>query len=274
MVGASQSSRVPGFGAWTWVFYVFLYLPIIILIIFSFNASRSATVWTGFSLDWYLRAFSNESIQRAATNSLIVAFSSMVVSTTLAILAALALMRGRSFHGSITVRITLLAPLMIPEIVTAVATLTFFSAIGMQFGLFNVFIAHTVFCIPFAFLPIAARLSDMDESLEYAARDLYANAWQTFQHITLPLAMPGIVAGAMLAFIISLDDFVITLMVADAGATTLPVYIFGMVRMGTSPEINAVSTVLLAISTIIIVIHHWLTNSGKTKGGKKPTSVV
>ncbi|MDD9823142.1 MAG: ABC transporter permease [Gammaproteobacteria bacterium] len=266
MVSASPSSRMPGFGAWTWVFYIFLYLPLVILVVFSFNAGRSATVWSGFSLDWYARAFGNESIQRATVNSLIVAFSAMTAATVLALLAALALMRGRRFRGGTVFRVTLLAPLMIPEIVTAVATLTFFSALGMQLGLFNVFIAHTVFCIPFAYLPIAARLSNLDESLECAARDLYAGAWRAFRRVTLPLAMPGIAAGAMLAFIISLDDFVITLMVADAGSTTLPVYIFGMVRMGTSPEINAVSTALLAVTTVIIVAHHGLTRAGKKPG--------
>lgn len=263
MVSAGQASRIPGFGAWTWVFYLFLYIPILILIVFSFNESRSATVWSGFGLDWYARAFSNKSIQQATVNSLVVAVSATLVSTTLAILAAFALMRGRRFRGAGTFRIFLLAPLMIPEIVTAVATLTFFSAVGMRLGLFNVFVAHTVFCLPFAFLPIAARLSDMDESLEYAARDLYANTWRTFSRITLPLAMPGIIAGAMLAFIISLDDFVITLMVADAGSTTLPVYIYGMVRMGTSPEINAVSTVLLAASTLVIVAYHFAVHKTK-----------
>ncbi|MBE8158203.1 MAG: ABC transporter permease [Betaproteobacteria bacterium] len=257
MNAATPASRIPGFAAWTWVFYAFLYAPLVILIIFSFNGARSATVWSHFSLDWYARAFGNESIQQAAVNSIIVAAGATAASTALALLAALALTRGRRFGGAGAFHALLLSPLMIPEIVTAVATLTFFSAIGLRLGLFNVFLAHTVFCIPFAFLPIWARLSNMDESLEYAARDLYANARRAFFRVTLPLAAPGIAAGAMLAFIISLDDFVITLMVADAGATTLPVYIYGMVRMGASPEINAVSTALLAASSLIVAIHHF-----------------
>ncbi len=248
---------MPGFAAWTGVFYAFLYAPIVILVVFSFNAGRSATVWTEFSFAWYARAFANKSIQQAAANSLIVAFSATAAATFLALLAALALTRGRRFRGAGACHLAILAPLMIPEIVTAVATLVFFSAIGLRLGLFNVFIAHTVFCIPFAFLPIWARLQDMNETLECAARDLYADAWQTFRRVTLPLAAPGIAAGAMLAFIISLDDFVITLMVADAGSTTLPVYIYGMVRMGTSPEINAVSTVLLAASATVAVASHF-----------------
>lgn len=258
MVGAGKAAHMPGFGAWSGVFYVFLYLPILILIIFSFNESRSATVWSNFSLDWYRRAFTNESIQRATFNSLIVAISATAAAVALALPAALALARGRKFRGGGALHLLMMAPLMIPEIVTAVATLIFFSAIGFRFGLFNVFIAHTVFCIPFAFLPIWARLAHMDEKLEYAARDLYASPWQAFTRITLPLLSPGIIAGAMLAFVISLDDFLITLLVADAGSTTLPVYIYGMVRMGASPEINAVSTVLLAASTILIVSHYYL----------------
>ena len=259
MVGAGRAARMPGFAVWTWVFYLFLYAPVVILIIFSFNEGRSATVWNGFSLDWYRRAFTNPSIQRATLNSLIVACSATVVAVALALPVALALSRGKRFYGAGAMHLLLLAPLMVPEIVTAVATLTFFSAIGFRFGLFNVFIAHTVFCLPFAFLPIWARLSHMDEKLESAARDLYANAWQAFVRITLPLLAPGIIAGAMLAFVISLDDFIITLMVADAGATTLPVYIYSMVRVGTSPEINAVSTVLLAASSAVIIAHHFLT---------------
>lgn len=261
------AARVPGFAAWTWVFYAFLYIPLVILVVFSFNGARSSTVWSHFSLDWYARAFDNESIQHAAANSIIVATGAAAASTMLALLAALALARGRRFRGAESFHILLLLPLMIPEIVTGVALLIFFSAAGLRLGLFNVFIAHTVFCIPFAFLPVWARLSHMEENLEYAARDLYAGARRTFFRITLPLAAPGVAAGAMLAFIISLDDFVITLMVADAGSTTLPVYIYGMVRVGTSPEINAVSTVLLAASSLAIVIFHFAVRRGRRNVG-------
>lgn len=263
------AARVPGFAAWTWVFYAFLYAPLVILIIFSFNGARSATVWSHFSLEWYARAFGNESIQQAAINSIVVAAGATVAATTLALLAALALTRGRRFAGADAFHLLLLSPLMIPEIVTAVATLVFFSAVGMRLGLFNVFVAHTVFCIPFAFLPIWSRLSGTDEGMEYAARDLYANPRRAFFRVTLPLAAPGIAAGAMLAFIISLDDFVITLMVADAGATTLPVYIYGMVRMGASPEINAVSTVLLAASAAVIAAHHFLMRENRRDTERK-----
>ena len=146
---APASARVPGFAAWTWLFYAFLYAPLVILIIFSFNGARSSTVWSHFSLQWYARAFGNESIQQAAANSIVVAAGATVASTALALLAALALTRGRRFAGAGAFHTLLLSPLMIPEIVTAVATLAFFSAVGIRLGLLNVLIAHIVFCIPF-----------------------------------------------------------------------------------------------------------------------------
>jgi spermidine/putrescine transport system permease protein len=135
--------------------------------------------------------------------------------------------------------------------------LIFFSAIGMNWGLGNVIIAHITFCIPFAFMPIRARLEGMDTSLEQAARDLYASEWETFRYVTVPLLMPGIAAGAMLSFVISMDDFIITLMVGGAGSTTLPVYIYSMIRRGLTPEINAVSTVLLLVS-VALVTAYWV----------------
>lgn len=263
MVGGGRTAQAPGFAAWTRFFFAFLYAPIVILVVFSFNDGRSATVWKGFSFDWYARAFANESVQRATLNSVVVAIAATAAATALALPAALALARGRPFRGRGAFRLGLLAPLMIPEIVTAAATLTFFSALGIRWGIFNVMIAHTVFCVPFAFLPIWARLADMDETLEAAARDLYASPAAAFRRVTLPLLAPGIAAGAMLAFVVSLDDFVITLMVADAGATTLPVYIYGMVRVGTSPEINAVSTVLLLASTLLVLSQRFFASRKK-----------
>jgi spermidine/putrescine transport system permease protein len=172
-------------------------------------------------------------------------------------MGALVLARGGSFRGK-TVSLGLITlPLMVPEIVTAVAVLIFFSAIHLNWGLGNVIIAHITFCIPFAFMPIRARLEGMDTSLEQAARDLYASPWEAFRYVTVPLLMPGIVAGAMLSFVISMDDFIITLMVGGAGSTTLPVYIYSMIRRGLTPEINAVSTLLLLVS-IAIVTAYWI----------------
>ena len=260
--GSFKVGEIPGFGGFTGLFFVYLYAPIAILVLFSFNASRSATIWAGFSADWYVRAFANDDIQRALVNSLIIAGVATLVATSAAILAALALTRGGAFRGRGPAYGILMMPLIVPEVVTAVATLSFFSMIGLSLGLGNVIIAHTVFCIPFAFLPVRARLQGMDRTLEQAAQDLYADDWKTFRHITLPLLMPGILSGAMLAFIISIDDFIITLMVAEAGSTTLPLYIYGMVRLGITPEVNAVSTVMLALSVLFVTLS-WLVGRRK-----------
>ena len=139
-----------------------------------------------------------------------------------------------------------------PEIVVAITTLIFFSALGMRNGLINLMIAHTVFCIPFALLPIRARLGEMGSAYEEAGRDLYADEWQLFRRILLPLLMPAIGAGLILAFVVSLDDFIISMMVSSAGSTTLPVYVYGMMRLGVTPEVNAISTILLAVSLVLV----------------------
>ena len=253
---------VPGLATLAFLFLAFLYLPIFVLVAFSFNDSNIVMVWTGFSTDWYAKVFANVDIRRATMNSLIVAVSATAIATTCATLAALALARGGAFRGKSATLGIITLPLMVPEIVTAVAMLVFFSNIGLNLGLGNVIIAHVTFCIPFAFLPIRARLEGMDISLEQASRDLYASDWATFRLVTLPLLMPGVLAGAMLSFVISMDDFIITLMVAGAGDTTLPVYIYSMIRQGITPEINAVSSILLLIS-ITLVTAYWFITSQK-----------
>lgn len=255
----------PGLKTWTWAFFLYLYAPIVVLVVYSFNANNRAQKWTGFSTDWYIKAFSNDDIQSAVVNTLIVASAATVLATMMAVLAALALARGGAFKGSTSAFGLISLPLVVPEIATAVATLSFFAVIGIQFGLLTLIIAHTVFCIPFAFLPIRARLTGMDDNLEQAAMDLYASRWKAFRYVTLPLLLPGIIAGAMLAFIISVDDFIISLMVAGAGSTTLPLYIYGMIRVGISPEVNVISTAMLAISVVFITAYWFLTR------GDEPT---
>ncbi len=249
--------ELPGAKIWTLAFFIYLYAPMVVLVVYSFNENRRVMNWTGFSLDWYAKAFANDNIQRAAWNSLMIALVATVCAVTIATLAALILGRRNNFRGKDTSTGLISLPLVVPEIATAVATLCFFAVVGIQLGLISVIIAHTVFCIPFAFLPIRARLEGMDDTLEQASRDLYANDWQTFRYVTLPLLMPGIFAGAMLSFIISIDDFIITLMVAGAGSTTLPLYIYGMIRRGITPEVNVISTVMLAIS-IVFITAYWL----------------
>jgi spermidine/putrescine transport system permease protein len=256
-----------GLGPWTIAFFIFLYLPIVVLIFYSFNENRLVMNWGGFSLDWYVKAFQNDDIQQAVWNSLIVATISTFFATSIATIGALVLARGGNFRGK-TVSLGLITlPLMVPEIVTAVAVLIFFASIGLNWGLGNVIIAHITFCIPFAFMPIRARLEGMDTSMEQAARDLYASEWETFRFVTVPLLMPGIVAGAMLSFVISMDDFIITLMVGGAGSTTLPVYIYSMIRRGLTPEINAVSTLLLFASVAIVTAYWIVSNKSQTSTG-------
>ena len=249
--------RYPSLTVLMWLFFAFLYIPIIVLVVLSFNQNQTATIWTNFSLDWYKVVLENPNIVRAAQNSLIVASISTLVSTTLATMAAVG-MAGKKLKGANAFNGLVGLPLLVPEIVTAVASLLFFLAIGLELGLTTVIIAHVVFCIPFAYLPIRARLEGLDPALLEAASDLYARPWQGFVRVTLPLLLPGIVSGAMLAFITSMDDFVITFFVAGAGATTLPVYIFGMIRTGISPEVNAISTLLFAASLVIVMVSFFI----------------
>jgi spermidine/putrescine transport system permease protein len=244
--------HTPGLSWFTGLIFVFLYAPLIILVIYAFNSSRLTTVWAGFSLRWFAQIAQNSDIRNTAINSVIIAICATIASTAIAIAGALALERGRLFFGRSLVSGMIMMPLVVPEIVVAITTLIFFSSLGMHYGLGNLIIAHTVFCIPFAVLPIQARLRDMGGSLEEAGRDLYAGEWRLFRRVTLPLLAPAIAAGAIMAFVVSLDDFLISMMVASAGSTTLPVYVYGMMRLGVTPEVNAISTVLLVVSLIFV----------------------
>jgi len=250
---AHDVKRYPGFRGITWATMVFLYGPIIVIAVYSFNEIRSITVWGGFSLDWYIKAFGNDLIQRATMNSLIVAVSASTIATVFATFAALG-MRGRRYRGKEAAFGVISLPLIVPEIVSAVASLVFFVLVGIPLGIGSIMLAHVVFCIPFAYLPINARLEGIEPYYEEAARDLYADGRRTFVHVVLPMLFPGIISGFMLAFIISLDDFIITNFVAGPGATTLPLAIYGLVRTGLTPEINAISTMLLLVSIFFVTL--------------------
>ena len=231
----------------------FLYVPIATLVALSFNENDLTTIWSGVSLKWYAAVLDNGDILRATRNSLIVASIATALATAAATAAALGVVRTSSFHrGAVEGLLSL--PLLVPEIVTAVALLMLFVLAGLPLGLLSVILAHTVFCIPFSYYPIRSRLAGLDPALIEAAADLYAPPWQRFVRIELPLLGPGILAGALLAFISSLGDFVITYFVAGPGATTLPVYIFGMIRTGVTPEVNALSAVFLLASMIVITV--------------------
>ncbi len=249
--------RLPGFTALAITCYAMLYAPIMALVAYSFNAGSSIAVWEGFSLHWYGAAWQNEKVQEATILSLLVATVSSISATILASMAALGTTRIRPYKGLTAIYAMINQPLMVPEIVTAVALLIVFAIIksttGYQ-GLIYLISAHTAFCIPFAYLPIRARLESMDLSLEVAAADLYATPLRTFKLITLPLLWPGIIAGMMLAFVISLDDVVITEFVKAPGQDTLPTYMLGQLRRVITPEIHAISTALLSISIIMVSI--------------------
>ncbi len=254
--------RQPGFVFIAMTCFVLLYLPIILLVVYSFNAGRSIAIWEGFSFNWYVTAWANEQVQDATVRSLIIATWASVISTSAAVMAALATTRSRKFKGQMAVFALINQPLMIPEIVTAVALLIFFAMIKVATGysgLFYLILAHSAFCIPFAYMPIRARLQGMDINLEQAGADLYGTPWRVFRRITLPQLWPGVLAGAMLAFVISLDDVVITEFVKSAGQDTLPTYMLGQLRRVVTPEVNAISTALLAASLVFVTFFFILT---------------
>jgi spermidine/putrescine transport system permease protein len=235
-----------------------LYVPVLILMVFSLNSGSLVTHWEGVTLGWYGTAFLNEEFHAAARNTLIISVTATIVSTICATLAAIGMTRVKPWRGLAAAFMVINLPLMVPEIITAVATLSFFAliagAFGLNFGIGNLILAHTVFCIPFAYMPIRARLEDMDLTLENAAADLYATPWNAFKRITLPLLVPGIMSGAALAFIVSFDDFTITQLVAGPGQTTLPLYIWNQIRRPMTPEINAISTILLLVSILFVSV--------------------
>jgi len=245
--------------------YLFLYVPIALLVIFSFNnATHSLSVWQGFTFSWYEQLFRDAAVGQALRNSLIVALVSTVLSTMIGTLAALAMERYR-FPGKMTFDALLYLPIIIPEIAMGVMLLLFFVLMGMDLGLPTIIISHVAFNISFVTVVVRARLAGLSTTLEEAAQDLGANGWQTFRRITLPLLMPGIFAGALLAFTISLDDYVITYFTAGPGATTLPIRIYGMVKKGISPDVNALSTLMLLAAMVLVVLSLVLQRGGDRK---------
>ncbi|MER9135825.1 ABC transporter permease [Mesorhizobium sp. M0830] len=248
----------PGFRSIAIICLCVLYVPVLILMIFSLNSGSLVTQWEGLTLGWYDSALLNEEFHSAAKNTMIISVTATIISTITATLAAIGMTRVKPWRGLSTAFMIINLPLMVPEIITAVATLSFFALIagmfGLNFGIGNLILAHTVFCIPFAYMPIRARLEDMDLTLEYAAADLYATPWNAFKRVTLPLLVPGIMSGAALAFIVSFDDFTITQLVAGPGQTTLPLYIWNQIRRPMTPEINAISTILLLVSILFVSI--------------------
>lgn len=263
--------RVGVFGLWLLpvLTYAFLWIPIVVLIAFSFNDAASVSVWRGFSGRWYQNlvglgggsGFQTELLLRSVVNSLIVAFSATLLSTVIGTLFALAVARG-SFPGRRLVEALFYLPVIIPDITQGVALAVFFNTffvlvqnvfgVRLVSGFSTIIIAHIAFNIAYVAVVVRARLATMDSTLEEAARDLGANHLQTFWHITFPALVPGILGGALLAFTISLDDFVVTFFTAGVGTTTLPLFVYGLLKQRVPPEINAVSALMIAISILLV----------------------
>lgn len=241
----------------SWLVYVFFYAPIVLLVVFSFSANRNVGVWGGFTLDWYGEFADDDNVQGALRNSLQIAVVATLISVVLGTMGALALERF-TFRGKQVFDALLYLPIIVPDVTMAVMMLLFFAQaaelLGFSKGFGTITLSHIAFNISFVSVVVRARLAGMDEKLEEAALDLYASRWQAFRHVTLPLIMPGILGGALLAFTLSLDDVVITQFVTGPGWTTLPVYVFGLIRKGVTPLINAVSVVMLVASMVLVAL--------------------
>ena len=240
--------------------YAYIYIPILLLVIFSFNQSKYGVSWTGFTLKWYDDLFKDRFIWEATRNTLIIAFVSTLVSTAIGTAAALALQRY-TFPGKGFSEATLYIPIIIPEVVMGIAMLAFFAQAGFQLGLTTITIAHVAFCIPFVTLTVRARLHGFDRRIEEAAMDLGANEWVTFWRVTLPIIMPGVLSGALLAFTLSLDDYIITLFTAGPGSTTLPLRVFAMLKQAVTPKVNALSALWLLVIFVLLALTQWLQRS-------------
>lgn len=260
------------------LFLAFLYAPLAVIIGYSFNANPlNMLVWEGFTLDWYKGIFgigerqldaaeraiyieSTPQMLAALRNSLVVAVSTTVIATTLGTCAALGL-RDR-FRGRQALTGAMLLPMLMPDIVLGIGLLVFFSTIGMKLSLLTIIVGQSTFLTAYVYTVVRARLSRLDPALEQASADLGAGPWTTFRKITLPQLLPGLLGGALLAFIISMDDLVITYFIAGPGSQTLPIFIFGMIRRGVKPEINAIATLIILASAVIAGLGYWLATRG------------
>jgi spermidine/putrescine transport system permease protein len=290
--------------------FIFLYAPIVMIIIFSFNQSRLGAVFTGFTLDWYRTLFQNETVLIATRNTLIIAVTSTAIATVIGTLLGVGLARY-VFPGKRLFLWFMYVPVVIPEIIMAVSLIIFYGLVSQhsgawassllaysqetggpiallagalgqlarqvsglfQLGLATVILAHITFQIPFVAIVVRSRMAGFDRSLEEAARDLGANEVAVFRHVTLPLIMPGVIAAALLAFTLSIDDFVITFFTSGPGAITLPVYIYGSVKRGIRPDINALSTLIVVVTVVALLLSNWIQSrvalSGAAGGSPK-----
>lgn len=258
IVRRTRAARPLEYGRRPWMLavfaanFLFLYFPIVALIVFSFNDSRRNVLWEGFTLQNYARAYHNQALHEAFLNSMIVGTGSTIVSTALGAALGIALARFR-FPARGAYEGWLHLPIVIPEVCMGVAALAFFDLLDLPLGLLTITASHIAFSVPFVAVVVRARMQGFDRALEEASRDLGASDWQTMRRIVLPYAMPGIITGALFAFTLSIDDFVITFFTSGPGSTTLPLKIYSMVRFSVTPEMNAAATVLIALTVALVL---------------------
>ncbi len=245
--------------------FAFLYLPILILIIFSFNESKLVTVWSGFSVKWYGELFKNEAFLEAAWVTLRVGIISSTLATVLGTMAAFVLVRAGKFLGRTLFSGMIYAPLVMPEVITGLSLLLLFISIGVDRGLMTIILAHATFSMCYVCVVVSSRMSQFDESLDEAALDLGCTRLDAFFSVTLPIIAPAVISGWLLSFTLSLDDLVIASFTAGPSATTLPMQIFSSVKLGVSPEINALSTILIGLVTLGVISASLSTKRVKTR---------
>lgn len=246
---------------------VLMYLPIVLVVIYSFNESKISSIWGGFSLKWYESLFKDEDMFEALINSLILAFSSGLLAAVIGTTAAVGFTKIQPKSKGFVEYLSML-PIMIPEIILGMVFMVFFELLGLPFGMLTLILAHTTFCIPYIYMLVKARLVGMDKSLAEAARDLGAGEGQVFWQITLPLLMPAILSGMLLSFAMSFDDVIISLFVTGVNVNTLPIKIYTQMKTGVTPQINALCTLMLA-ATILLVTVSTLLGKNKKAAGKK-----
>ena len=236
---------------------VVMYLPIVLLVIYSFNESKISSVWGGFSIKWYQQLFRDKEMFKALWNSIILGVSSSVCAAVIGTLGAFGMTKIKCKANGVMEYLSTL-PIMIPEIILAMVFLAFFSLLGLPFGMTTLILGHTAFCIPYCFMLVKARLVGMDASLAEAARDLGASEWQVFRDITLPLIAPAIASGMVLSFAMSFDDVIISLFVTGVNVNTLPIRVYTQIKTGVTPEINALCSLMLLATLILVALSTWL----------------
>ena len=241
---------------------VLMYLPIALVMVYSFNESKLSSVWGGFSLKWYAQLFRDKAIFEALLNSIILAAASCVCAAVIGTLAAVGMPKAK-LPGKGAVEYLSQLPIMIPEIILGMVFMTFFALFGLPFGMLTLIIAHTAFCIPYIYMLVKARLVGLDKSLAEAARDLGASEVRVFFDIMLPLIGPAIASGMLLSFAMSFDDVIISIFVTGVNVNTLPIKIYSQMKTGVTPEINALCTVMLALTVSMVLLSAWLGNAGK-----------